>query len=542
MKELILRVFMALPLRSKTSSLVLLFVGIAGIFTSAAAYAPSGIRTVLNSTPTPTPVPSPITPKNWTAPIQLSPDGMFAWFPDIAADRTGRVHVVWSSTINGYDSVIYTSSLDAVQWNTLNDIEGIKTSGGSSEATRPGLLVNPNGSLDLTFRETSVFFSNAPGGTASSAQSWRVPVQISGKQVAYFSRLASDSKGWLHAVFTENVPVSNCPICYHLFYTRSQDAGLTWSSPVDISIRVLGVVKPQILVGPQDTLYVAWEAGIGGGYGQLSETYPTRVMYTFSNDHGEHWATPALVSDAGAQGKNVSLAIDRNGQLMFVWLDPDADVLDYRQLDPRANRWSPIESIPGIWGEWTVYASRLDSSSMALDSLGNLHLVLMGRTAENQKSVNVLHLAWDGQHWSSPDVIASYDGDMPEWPRIVIASGNQLNLVWFLRDKAHIWGGTDASPAMYTVWYAHGRVEAPAVSPSAYPTLAEITRQPPSATPVIQATLSTESTPATIQSASSPPQTSPNTESNLLLVIGKGLVPTLALILLVLIIKKIRGR
>jgi hypothetical protein len=528
-------------MRSFMSRLVLVFAVMAGLLTTAAAFEPAGFSAKAVPSPTPTVQPTQVPPKDWSAPLQLSPDGMFAWFPDVVADKTGRVHVTWSATINNYDSVMYTSSPDAVNWDPINDIEGLKLPGGS-EATRPGLLVDSNGFLDLTFRGTSVFFSQAFGGNAASAQSWRPSFQMSGKQVAYFSTLTLDSKGWLHAVFTENVPDSNCPVCYHLFYTRSPDSGTSWSNPVDISVQVLGVVKPQILVGPQDTLYVAWEAGIGGGYGQLSETFPTKIMFASSTDRGDHWSAPFQVSDTGTQGKNVSMRMDRNGLLTFVWLDPGADRIDYRQLDTQANHWSTAQVIPHIWGEWTVYISRLDSTAMAPDSSGNLHLVLMGRTAEDQTSLSVLHLAWDGSKWSEPDVLATYAGDMPEWPRIAVANGNQLNLVWFVRDKAHVWGGTDASPALYTVWFDHGLAQAPAIPAASYPTPAVVTQRRTTPTPGPQLRPTPAPSRAAIPAASTSPVTPPNLENNLLKLFGVGLIPSLGLILIVLVVKKIRGR
>ena len=46
----------------------------------------------------------------WQQPTQLSEAGRFAWFPDIAADASGRVHVAWSSGDNRYDLVMYTTN------------------------------------------------------------------------------------------------------------------------------------------------------------------------------------------------------------------------------------------------------------------------------------------------------------------------------------------------------------------------------------------------------------------------------------------------
>ena len=44
----------------------------------------------------------------WTEPALLS----YGWFPDVAADASGRVHVVWSSGTTGYDVVMYSSTTD----------------------------------------------------------------------------------------------------------------------------------------------------------------------------------------------------------------------------------------------------------------------------------------------------------------------------------------------------------------------------------------------------------------------------------------------
>ncbi|MBI3243390.1 MAG: hypothetical protein HYZ49_13960, partial [Chloroflexi bacterium] len=58
---------------------------------------------------------------NWTEPSVIS----FGWFPDITADASGRVHLVWSSGTAGYNVVLYTSSMDGVNWSTINDIAAL---------------------------------------------------------------------------------------------------------------------------------------------------------------------------------------------------------------------------------------------------------------------------------------------------------------------------------------------------------------------------------------------------------------------------------
>jgi hypothetical protein len=121
---------------------------------------------------------------------------------------------------------------------------------------------------------------------------------------------------------------------------------------------------------------------------------------------------------------------------------------------------------------------------MATDSAGDIHMVLVGRTARDQKSLDMLHLRWDGSTWSQPEIIADYAGDVAEWPRVAISNGNQLHVVWFVRNAANVWSTVDESKP-HRIWYAHGTSTAPALTPVAWPTRTPTPElQPVEATPM----------------------------------------------------------
>ncbi len=139
-------------------------------------------------------------PSAWSQPVSMA----YGWFPDIAADSYGGLHVVWSTgkslgnasinttqTPEEFDVVMYTSNPDGTKWSAPNDIAAM-TSGG--EVTRPSLLIDQNGILHLTYREIGIFYSQAPVDTSISARTWQPPLIISENQVAYFSRMAEDFK------------------------------------------------------------------------------------------------------------------------------------------------------------------------------------------------------------------------------------------------------------------------------------------------------------------------------------------------------------
>ncbi len=483
----------------------------------------------------------------WTDPVALERTG---WFPDITTDLSGRIHVAWSNSVvytdkgsnvrSGYDVVLYTSSMDGVEWEPINEIAALsETRVGNVEVTRPALLVDQSNIFHMTFRDMNVYYSNSPVQVAATARYWSKPEMLTTTDLGYFSRLAVDSKGRLHVVYTENVYSSDCLICYHLFYRYSDDGGKNWSSEVDISTIPTGSAKPQILIDPQDNIHVVWEAGRGGTLGQLTD--PTMVMYTVSYNRGESWSQPLeLRAPEAVQSKNITIGRDGAGNLVLVWWSLPQDVPYYQTSADNGLSWSDPAVIPNVWGIWQNYQSRLDDYSMATDSSGRVHLVMVGRLALEDRSLRLLHVTWTGNGWSAPEAIVSYNGDAPEWPRIAISNGNQLNVVWFVRGRDFVWAGAGD---IYKIWYTRSRVDAPTVPSIPYPTYI-----PPEPTALPTEVRAPTATPFPEQPTLAGPvdvQSSGNgvySETDQLTVVGRSVLPALAVVVLLLAIILVRRR
>jgi hypothetical protein len=404
-------------------------------------------------------LPTPVTAQSsgWSAPVEL---GAY-WFPDVAVDSSGRVHAAWSSGSDGFDTVMYAAKTGD-EWSRPVDIIAMEQIAGGSEASRPTLQVGPRDNLNLTYRYTTVFYTQAPAGGASVPGYWRAPLAI---DEGYFSRMVYDSRGVLHLVYTQNVQTESCRVCYRIFYMRSTDDGMTWNDPVDISVQLTGAAKPQMIVDGEDNLHVVWESGYGGSYGQLSD--PTTVMYVASYDGGDSWSRPYTFDPSrgqstAAMARNVTIAEDANGRLVAVWWAIPEDIVYYQLSGDAGLTWSTPAPLPGVLGIWALYQSRLDSYATAVDSAGRVHLIMAGRRISEQTQAELLHLIWDGSTWSDPRVITSYERDMPEWPRIAVGLGNQLHVVWFVRDAENIF---NSDAGNYHVWYAGSTANSPALAP-----------------------------------------------------------------------------
>ncbi len=481
----------------------------------------------------------------WSTPVMLGN----GWFPDIAADNTGRVHVVWASQVqlrdvatpvpptpivlNGYDQVMYAYTQDGIHFSDVNDISAQKQNGGT-EATRPTILADPQGNLHLTYREIFLYYSQAPLASADQSTSWRAPYQLNSQNVGYFSRMVRGPDGTLYLVYTENLISQSCMICYHIYFTKSSDNGYNWSLRQDISVLPTGSAKPQILLDNKGNLQVVWEAGEGGAYGQLSD--PTTVMYTSSSDKGGHWTSPVEFFLPNGMSKDITIGQDGQGNLVVAWLGMPENKVYYQVSQDEGKSWSQPNAIPGVVGGWNDYPARLDDYSMATDSAGNIHLVLVGKLSETEKTLDVLHLTWNGASWEKPEVITSLSGDVPEWPRLAISLGNQLNVTWFVRDQAHIF---NSDQGVYHVWYARGSAQSPAVPAGVYPTPTPgITPTPtapvytPTPTPV-DPTLG--NTPVRVDLAPSI-----YSEQDKYVSMSMALIPVAAIMLVVLVITRIR--
>lgn len=458
---------------------------------------------------------------SWSEPYNFPMSG---WFPDIAADQNGQLHVVWSQSIylsnnqvlqptaiivatptititpsptitdslgtpavnttasptpdllpvtitntpaptpvSGFDVVYYSKSQDGNSWSEVKDIIALQQNPtGSVEVTRPQLLISPDDIFHMTFRDIQVYYSQAPLSSPDSAKSWHSPYLISQESLGYFSQIAQGNDGRLHLVYTENVQTIDCNICYHVFYRFSDDNGNNWSGRTDISMLPTGSAKPQILIDDQNFIHVVWESGPGGTLGGVVE--PVQILYSRSTDNGATWSEPVEFTDPDeAMARNISIEMSGINQIIVVWLNLSEDKVYYSLSTNHGQFWSIPRPISDVWGEQSVRDTRQNNFAMIADGDGNVHLVIVGRLNELTSDLSLIHLTWNNRSWSEPDEIITYkNGGAPEWPRLAISNGNLLNLVWFIRPREHIW---DANPNYYSIWYSNRRLSSPFIAP-----------------------------------------------------------------------------
>ena len=335
--------------------------------------------------------------------------------------------------------------------------------GAGQSAIRSAVVASVDGRLHLVYLRDfqSIVYRQARIDETTSARAWSEPYRLSGFGHAYFPDIAIDSKGYLHAVWTEsagNEPGDTCPSgdCSDVFYRRSTDGGKHWSPPVNLSQSPVGTMKVHVLADQWDRLHVFWEEG---GDRWVSDTL-IGVAYTLSTDGGKSWASPTVFTYAGGIPRQITVGVDGEGQILAIWRPVPGNAILY-QISTDGLSWSPPQPIPDLF---PIEGSAIfDVYDAATDSQGTVHFVAAGRRSLTGPQA-IFHLEWDGQSWSAPEQVSPYGG-YPEFPRIAISGGNKLHVVWYTKELSGYEEGQEMQ-----AWYSECQTSAPAQTPVPLPT------------------------------------------------------------------------
>lgn len=356
---------------------------------------------------------------SWSSPYRLSSTEGDASEGIMLSDQYGYVHVYWvESNLPDDRSVIQYARFDGITWSTPVDVH----------AARPGTriesvsaVVDQYGQMHLVWTEGvsgPTYYSNAPAHDALSAKSWSSPL---GTGIPAFQlKLQIDSQGRFHIVYTDFF--GDQPGVY---YTRSDDQGLTWSEPNWLDPDILPNHSPywmQFEVGDDGSLHTVWN------YVDPESELARWVRYAHSLDGGKTWSLPFTIDEADEaedelRMANPGLAI-QGKNVYVVWAGDSQTHREFRFSTDSGQTWSvPVR----IFGELHGQAI---GDGMAIDAVGRLHFVAQIRYPQG-----LYHAYWNGDYWSVPSLAYMIARDAYEDignrihahnVRLAIHNGNQL--------------------------------------------------------------------------------------------------------------------
>lgn len=425
----------------------------------------------------------------WSEPIQLSETTLdettIAGAPSLSVDPLGGVHVVWYSVAGSEsteerqssfrDQLHYRARIDGA-WTAeqpiytqerpfVGDASSTSTGGAGARNTsfilQASLLAGADNQLHMVFGDpTMQWFMNAPLTDVVRSMAILPPWHLG---MGMHSRIAGSSDGTLHTLLSavppgleESDAPNLCLTCTDIFHRRSDDGGLTWSRPENLSSAGEFDLEPQIAVDVQDRLHVVWERR--GAV--LADRSAGTLVYRRSDDQGQSWSEPVALGLSGEGAAYSSLAVAPTGAVLVVYTGVSSGGVFYQYSPDSGTTWSEPGVIPTVLSR-SVAQADYNRFSMAVDGNGHIHLLMVGLPpAGDTISAQLLHMQWDGRTWSEPTVMSS--GALnPLGPRLVIERGNHLHAVWFTStyDPAN-------AVEQEAIWYSEALLAAPELAPA----------------------------------------------------------------------------
>lgn len=299
----------------------------------------------------------------WSAPVNLSAPGEWAGGLNVAIDGAGVAHVVWDRYDGNNGRVQYTRSDDGgLTWNAP-----VYLSTGGSDAARAQVAVDGSGNPVVVWRGSD--------GSDDIIQS-----------------------------------------------SRSTDGGVSWSTPVDLSLSGQSADLPQIVAAGSDNVVAVWQRSDGSN--QI-------IQSSSSANGGASWSVPANLSASGQDSVASKVAVDDSGNVVAVWLySPSSDSkVQSSRLTAGGVSWSTPEDL-------SVVGEEAATPQVSADGSGNF-VAVWRLTDVGGTIIQSSQLAAGEANWSEPAQL-SVSGRSADNPQVSANGAGNAVAVWQRSDGSDL--------------------------------------------------------------------------------------------------------
>jgi len=222
----------------------------------------------------------------------------------IAVDSSGSIDIVWVGS-----GILFSRSADGGA--TFSPPKNVSNTGsfpGIDAPTNHGnIALDTNGNINVVWDNTpgnfDVFFSRSTNGGLTFA----TPKNLSNNAgTSIFSQIAVDSSGNINVVWIDTTP-GNAEV----FFSRSTDGGVTFTTPKNVSNDAGFSGDPvQIVVDSSDNINLVWPDNTPGNF---------EIFFSRSTDGGLTFSTPKDISNNAGSSESSQIAVDSTGKINVVW-------------------------------------------------------------------------------------------------------------------------------------------------------------------------------------------------------------------------------
>ena len=346
---------------------------------------------------------------SWSAPVNLSDPGEWAYDLNVVVDGSGVGHAVWSRSDGDNGRVQYTRSVDGgASWSAPVNLS---TAGGS--AGRPQVAVDGSGNLVAVWNRSDgnndIIQSSR---SINSGVSWSTPVDLSlTGQDATNSRVAADGSGTVVAVWMRSDGNEDI-----IQASRSTNGGVSWSSPANLSESDESSNHVRLAVDGSGNAVALWSRDPRGD---------TIVQSSRLLAGGVSWSTPVNISTIGLSATTPQIAIDGSGNVVAVWrlLDIGGTIIQSSRLVAGGVGWSTPEQL-SVFSETGTSS---DNPQVAANGSGNAVAVWQQGNGSNT-IIRFSQSTDGGASWSEPTDLSEL-GQSAITPEVAVdGSGNAVAL------------------------------------------------------------------------------------------------------------------
>ena len=343
----------------------------------------------------------------WTPAMRLTWTAGNSWYPAIAVDSSGRIHVAWRDYTPGNSEIYYKkSSNGGTTWTTDK-----RLSWTSGDSYAPAIVADAGGNLHLVWDDTTpwkrgIFYRKSTNAGATWSASTMI-TPSSGE--SFLLALTVDSFSRLHVFWCDSAPYN-----VEIYYKRSTDGGATWSANKRITWTAIHSYWPDVAADSSGGLHLVWQDDSLGNYD---------IYYRKSTDGGITWGTRKHLTFTPGASQIPAIAVDLSGALHVVWYDqtPGNYEIFHKRSTDGGGTWEASQRL-------TMNAGDSQAPAIAVDSSNQIHLVWQDKTPGfgeiyYKKSTD------GGLTWSANQRLSQTAGNSYV-PAIVVDLAGLLNIVW----------------------------------------------------------------------------------------------------------------
>lgn len=261
-------------------------------------------------------------------PLDLTPSGA-AFSPRIALDSGEGLNIVWGDASTPGGRVVFVRSTDLGATYT----EPLDVSRSSGFAVEPEIAVDPGDAINVVWEDTAPGASQIMFSRSTDAGlSFSDPLQVStGTGPATEATIATDDQGRISVAWVDESSGNA-----NAYYSRSTDHGATFSAPINVSGFPSGDIHKPTIATFHNTVYIAFQNGDLFGEDDIKNR---QVYLVKSSDAGVSFEVSEKVSNADnnvGRAHSPAMVVDSRGVLHLVWIDAsvignDEGLLFYRR-------------------------------------------------------------------------------------------------------------------------------------------------------------------------------------------------------------------